>query len=111
MAAWGRDHWSTLAFIETLCVDHHGGLSDKHRRNMRCNPERHPMQKFQFFHTMNARFVIENFSAVSAEIPDPTLTVVSAKDMVEIVTQAQADKESKLRVYEIGDCIFDNTRQ
>ena len=32
---WGRDHWSLLAFIEVICVDHGGELSDSYRRNMR----------------------------------------------------------------------------
>jgi len=39
---WGKDHWSTLAFIEVLCVDYKGLLSDKHRRSLRCNPKTHP---------------------------------------------------------------------
>jgi len=43
---WGKDHWSTLAFIETLCVDQKGQLSDKHRRSLRCNPKTHPMLGF-----------------------------------------------------------------
>lgn len=39
---WGKDHWSLLAFIECLCVDFKGVVSDNHRRNMRCNSRRHP---------------------------------------------------------------------
>lgn len=38
IADFGRDHWSTFAYIETLCVD--GVAID--RRRMRCNPKRHP---------------------------------------------------------------------
>jgi len=36
--AFGKDHWSTLAFVETRCVDD-GGIVDKER--MRCNTSRH----------------------------------------------------------------------
>jgi hypothetical protein len=36
MEHWGRDHWSTLAYIETRCVDHGGWLDgDKMRNNWR----------------------------------------------------------------------------
>ena len=42
MDRWGRDHWSTLAFIETLCVDHGGQLNDRFRRNLRVNERTHP---------------------------------------------------------------------
>lgn len=38
---FGRDHWSTFAYIETLCVDN-GGLPQIQR--MRCNPKYHPGQ-------------------------------------------------------------------
>lgn len=36
---FGRDHWSTLAYFETLVVDN-GGRIDK--RRMRCDGARHP---------------------------------------------------------------------
>jgi hypothetical protein len=39
---FGKDHWSLLAFIETLCVDFKGLVSDMHRRNFRVNLTRHP---------------------------------------------------------------------
>ena len=42
MDRWGRDHWSTLAFIETLCVDYGGRLDNQRRRSLRCNPATHP---------------------------------------------------------------------
>lgn len=35
---FGRDHWSTFAYIETLCVDN-GGRPDNKR--MRCDVKRH----------------------------------------------------------------------
>jgi len=37
--AFGRDHWSTLAYIETVCVDNSGVPA---RDRMRVNQERHP---------------------------------------------------------------------
>lgn len=38
MEDWGKDHWSTLAYIETREVDYKGLLDNKH---MRCNPRLH----------------------------------------------------------------------
>ena len=38
MNKWGKDHWSTFAYIETRIVDHKGKLDNKH---MRCNPRIH----------------------------------------------------------------------
>lgn len=40
---WGKDHWSTFAYLETRCVDHKGEIE---RRHMRCDSDRHP----QFAH-------------------------------------------------------------
>ena len=36
---FGKDHWSTFAYIETRCVDHKGYPD---RRHMRCDMDRHP---------------------------------------------------------------------
>lgn len=36
---WGRDHWSTFAYIDTRCVDFKG-IPDP--RRMRCDPDLHP---------------------------------------------------------------------
>ena len=36
---FGKNHWSTFAYIETRCVDY-GGVLDK--RHMRCDETRHP---------------------------------------------------------------------
>lgn len=36
---WGKDHWSTLCYLETRCVDHKGLINI---RNMRCDRDRHP---------------------------------------------------------------------
>ena len=39
MSRWGKDHWTTLAYVETRWVDHRGMLDhDK----MRCDADRHP---------------------------------------------------------------------
>lgn len=35
---WGKDHWSTLAYLECRTVDQHGIVNNK---NMRCNPRIH----------------------------------------------------------------------
>lgn len=39
MSAWGRDHWSTLAYLETCAVDNHGYIV---RKRMRCDKDLHP---------------------------------------------------------------------
>lgn len=38
MSEWGKDHWSTLAYLETRAVDHSGLIDNRH---MRCNPRLH----------------------------------------------------------------------
>lgn len=39
IAKWGKDHWSTFAYIETRCVDNEGVPNREH---MRCDPKTHP---------------------------------------------------------------------
>lgn len=39
---WGKDHWSTLAFLETVAVDYKGVLDEKQQRRMRTDHDRHP---------------------------------------------------------------------
>lgn len=39
---FGADHYSALAFIEALCVDHKGTLDVRAHSRMRCNSDRHP---------------------------------------------------------------------
>ena len=39
MEKWGRDHWSTFAYIETVCVD---GFGAPELRKVQCNIGRHP---------------------------------------------------------------------
>jgi len=38
MHRWGKDHWSTFAYVETRWVDHRGMLGHDH---MRCDADRH----------------------------------------------------------------------
>jgi hypothetical protein len=40
MARWGKDHWTTFAYIETRWVDYRGMLEHDH---MRCDRQRHPV--------------------------------------------------------------------
>lgn len=40
MDQWGRDHWSTFAYVETRIVEHKGVLDIRH---MRCDPSLHPL--------------------------------------------------------------------
>jgi hypothetical protein len=44
MEEFGKDHWSTFAYLEIRCVDHGGEIERKH---MRCDSDRHP----QFAHS------------------------------------------------------------
>jgi hypothetical protein len=39
MERWGKDHWSTLAYLETRIVDYRGKIAHDH---MRCHAGRHP---------------------------------------------------------------------
>ncbi len=44
MDKWGKDHWSTFAYLETLAVDDgKGGLAIPVRARMRTNEETHPV--------------------------------------------------------------------
>jgi hypothetical protein len=44
MVDFGKDHWSLLAYVETLCVDtpHNKGMGQIDKRRLNCNPKRHP---------------------------------------------------------------------
>jgi hypothetical protein len=49
IADWGKDHWSMLAYIETLCVDSRlKGVGEIDKRRVRANGDRHPL------HAVNA---------------------------------------------------------
>ncbi len=44
MSEFGKDHWSLLAYVETLCVDGRGnGVGEIDKRRLSCNPKRHPV--------------------------------------------------------------------
>ena len=43
MSKWGKDHWSTFAYLETLAVDGgKGGWAIPEKARMRTNKKRHP---------------------------------------------------------------------
>ena len=42
MEAWGKDHWSVFAYVETLCVDSLKGVGVPDVRKVQCNAGRHP---------------------------------------------------------------------
>ena len=48
---FGQDHWSTFAYIETLCVDH-DGKPDWDR--MRINEKRHPAMRGRIKHRITS---------------------------------------------------------
>jgi hypothetical protein len=39
MEQWGKDHWTTFAYLETCAVDNKGVVG---REQMRCDPDIHP---------------------------------------------------------------------
>ena len=39
---WGRDHESTMIFVESVVVDYGGALRSPDYERMRCNPDVHP---------------------------------------------------------------------
>lgn len=43
MSRWGKDHWSLLGYVETLCVDAMGDVGKIDRSRMRCNGVEHPL--------------------------------------------------------------------
>lgn len=49
MEKWGRDHWSTLAYLETRCVDYDGKVKNE---NLRCDSDLHP----NFAHSLSMGF-------------------------------------------------------
>lgn len=46
MDLWGKDHYSTLAYLETRIVDHKGTVAKQH---MRTDADRHPGLVFRIF--------------------------------------------------------------
>lgn len=48
---WGKDHWSTLAYVESCSVDSRNpeGIASLDLRRMRCNRNKHPLVKANGF--------------------------------------------------------------
>lgn len=42
MDRWGKDHWSILLYIESICVNGADGIGTPDRERVQCNPKRHP---------------------------------------------------------------------
>lgn len=40
---FGKDHWSLLAYVETLCVDSSKGVGEIDKRRVRANESTHPL--------------------------------------------------------------------
>lgn len=45
VSKFGKDHWSMLAYLETLCVDGREGIGTIDKRRVRCNENTHPLCK------------------------------------------------------------------
>lgn len=100
MARWGKDHWSMLAYVETLCVD--GRAIDN--RRVRANRERHPHQavngawnpkygtrlKGYFDHPAEDRNDIDKMTAAGVFLPQhddwDCLDNLEAEGLVEVVS-------------------------
>lgn len=61
---FGKDHWSTFAYIETRCVDHKG-VPD--RNHMRTDRDRHPALAGNMALTIQKKYPT---LARGCEIPD-----------------------------------------
>lgn len=46
VSKFGKDHWSMLAYVETLCVDRKSGVGTIDPRKARCNEGSHPAKSF-----------------------------------------------------------------
>ena len=54
------------------------------------------------------KFLLEDWSAVTPQNPNPTLSVLDTKTMVEVAVDAVREK-TQIRLFEIhvGPCVFD----
>lgn len=59
--SWGKDHWTTFAYVETRWVDHRGMLSHD---QMRCDRQRHPA-----FYSAKRRAIAMGTDADGARYP------------------------------------------
>lgn len=90
ISAWGRDHFSTLAYIETRCVDHRGTVDNRH---LRADPKLHPG-------LADARNYIDGVVGGTARVNrNPKISPTRLKDGVE---KAQHDDWSCLEDMEAG---------
>jgi hypothetical protein len=69
---WGKDHWTTFAYVETRWVDHRGMLSHD---QMRCDRQRHPM-----FYSAKRRPILFGTDADGAKYPTRLKTETRAAD-------------------------------
>jgi len=58
--------------------------------------------------TGSTRFVVEDYSQVTPETPDPVTMVVEAKDIFELVDDAKKNSK-KIIVYTVGQCVLNWT--
>ncbi len=72
IARWGRDHWTTLAYVETRWVDHRGMLSHD---QMRCDRQRH-----QMFYAAKRRPIMLGTDADGAKYPTRLKTETPGED-------------------------------
>lgn len=62
MNRWGKDHWSTLAYVETRIVDHEGQLAEPHMRSdggryaTRLKPTEEAIEEARIRQTAGERF-------------------------------------------------------
>lgn len=45
---FGKDHWSLLAYLETLQVDNQDAVGEINRNKLSCNEKEHPMLRSEF---------------------------------------------------------------
>jgi hypothetical protein len=94
MSEFGNDHWSLLAYVETLCVDSRGnGIGEIDKRRLSCNPKRHPV------HAVNEASGVrwkDDYSTRLAEGAKPVLghddwdclDDLEAEGLIEIMSEA-----------------------
>lgn len=81
MKRWGKDHWSTLAYLETRIVDHKGQISHDH---MRCHASRHPAM----FQAKRRLLGTGDGSAYPTRLKDGTLTDHDDYDCIDDIIAA-----------------------
>jgi len=82
MNQWGKDHWSTLAYLETLAVERNG-LAIPVNERMRTNEKRHP-------HLLGTGFMVGSMDA--SEYPTRL-------------------KEGEVKEHDDWDCVDDATEE